>query len=500
MQESIMNGMTQSVLLVPLLRADDAGIAQAIAALGGALPRTASLADGGLDAEPRSARIEQFHAALLAEFGDAACGQDSPDSGWELRKRFEAEIPVLLDEEFGDAPLPLLASPGLPCFIAHWLQALRTVGITPKVVVPAYPRSVLEMPTMLRKFLDLEWQTRGCDRVIVFPGQHTDAPVVWADHVASELGLYWPAPPAAAETETGTPAQMQAQSVEDTSSVDGSGWQVVAALVHAAVCRIASANESGLVDEFAALDRVRRALGADGPQRRDVVSETEIEAAIGFTPDTGAFATGSTSSAEATPTFDPEGDGVDAQARMAMALLSSRRELAQVRSAQEAMTEQASRLPRIRSERDALAKLLARNLSMSNRQHNGPASLEARRTWRGRILKLLHPGRISPEEKEIRRHFEQIDMIEASPLFDGGWYLREYADVAARNFSPAEHYLRHGAMEGRNPGPQFDTKYYLHHYPDVADSGMNPLIHYLVRGAAEGRAIQYKAERPKYRV
>lgn len=45
--------------------------------------------------------------------------------------------------------------------------------------------------------------------------------------------------------------------------------------------------------------------------------------------------------------------------------------------------------------------------------------------------------------------------IAASGLFDGGWYLRQYPDVAASGLDPVLHYVRHGEREGRKPSAQF---------------------------------------------
>jgi 2-polyprenyl-3-methyl-5-hydroxy-6-metoxy-1,4-benzoquinol methylase len=73
------------------------------------------------------------------------------------------------------------------------------------------------------------------------------------------------------------------------------------------------------------------------------------------------------------------------------------------------------------------------------------------------------------------------------PLFDTGYYLRTYPDVAAAGVDPYEHYIHFGAAEGRDPQALFDTTYYLERYPDVAMSGMNALKHYAQVGAAEGR-------------
>jgi hypothetical protein len=87
------------------------------------------------------------------------------------------------------------------------------------------------------------------------------------------------------------------------------------------------------------------------------------------------------------------------------------------------------------------------------------------------------------------RLWRDAAQISASPLFDSAWYCVQYADVTQAGLPPAQHYLRHGAEEGRNPGPRFSTQGYLTRYPDVAMSGLNPLVHFLRFGAAEGRSI-----------
>jgi hypothetical protein len=77
--------------------------------------------------------------------------------------------------------------------------------------------------------------------------------------------------------------------------------------------------------------------------------------------------------------------------------------------------------------------------------------------------------------------------MKMNPLFDREWYLQQYPDVRAGEMDPYEHYLRHGAAEGRDPSPLFNTSWYLEQNPDVKASGVNPLLHYYLHGAAEGR-------------
>lgn len=87
----------------------------------------------------------------------------------------------------------------------------------------------------------------------------------------------------------------------------------------------------------------------------------------------------------------------------------------------------------------------------------------------------------------IQRRQEHRTIL-ASGYFDPGYYLDHYPDVQAAGMKPIEHFLRHGAQEGRNPSEKFDSSFYLNTYPDVRSAGVNPLVHYLQHGIRENRA------------
>ena len=74
-----------------------------------------------------------------------------------------------------------------------------------------------------------------------------------------------------------------------------------------------------------------------------------------------------------------------------------------------------------------------------------------------------------------------------SLLFDPDWYLRQHEDVAKARLDPVQHYLEHGAREGRNPNALFDTKRYLAANADVRASPLNPFLHFILYGFREGR-------------
>src|SRR3546814_4663800 len=81
----------------------------------------------------------------------------------------------------------------------------------------------------------------------------------------------------------------------------------------------------------------------------------------------------------------------------------------------------------------------------------GKARSAARRIFRGRVREGYN--------------LEQISRVAGCQWFDQDWYLESYPDVKVAAVDPAEHYVRHGWKEGRNPGPEFDTLFYLSNYP-----------------------------------
>jgi len=93
--------------------------------------------------------------------------------------------------------------------------------------------------------------------------------------------------------------------------------------------------------------------------------------------------------------------------------------------------------------------------------------------------------RLSGRVKKQRAR--EIDLIKNSSLFDAGWYLRAYPDVAEAGRDPLRHYMEIGWREGRDPGPDFATSSYLKANRDVASAGVNPLLHFIEFGHEEGR-------------
>jgi hypothetical protein len=78
------------------------------------------------------------------------------------------------------------------------------------------------------------------------------------------------------------------------------------------------------------------------------------------------------------------------------------------------------------------------------------------------------------------------ELIAASGLFDAHWYSTVYGTEIGK-VDPLEHYIATGWKRGYSPSLTFDVPFYLKDNPDVAATGVEPLEHYLLHGALEGR-------------
>jgi glycosyltransferase involved in cell wall biosynthesis len=119
-----------------------------------------------------------------------------------------------------------------------------------------------------------------------------------------------------------------------------------------------------------------------------------------------------------------------------------------------------------------------------------PASNSIGRKSRRRAPRSAQDGH-SPTEKFQRAHSEKIKTISAYlrkiGLFDEGYYIDTYPDVADSELDAFEHFFLYGYREGRRPNPSFDPNWYLATYPDVKSSEFQPLLHYAQFGEQEGR-------------
>ena len=139
----------------------------------------------------------------------------------------------------------------------------------------------------------------------------------------------------------------------------------------------------------------------------------------------------------------------------------ARRELTWVRADQEHLTESLQRVrrqrTRLREQSDSLATALAAELS--------DAYWRDRESGRGRL----------------RRRDAEADLVrevEANPLFDAGWYLRQnQKSIIEQHVPPALHHVRHATERRLDPGEGFSTGRYLLRHPESAQTGLPALLH-----------------------
>lgn len=150
-------------------------------------------------------------------------------------------------------------------------------------------------------------------------------------------------------------------------------------------------------------------------------------------------------------------------AKVRESLRLARLELAQVREESEPMHEELARLRHAERRLVALSEHVVELTRQAVPTRNGVRGRLERR-WRG---VTLMPGELA-----------DVSRLEATPLFDAAWYVREYPQVLRFGLPPELHYLRKGARAGRNPGPNFDAARYRTQHPDLPRRA-NPLLHYL---------------------
>lgn len=153
--------------------------------------------------------------------------------------------------------------------------------------------------------------------------------------------------------------------------------------------------------------------------------------------------------------------------RLDESLRRCRLELAAVRERQEVLAENQAAADHAREQLAELARNLDARLSRAERSAAG---------LRGWVKRRLNVTAATPAEAAGARDLRK------SRLFDGVWYLSTYPEVARSGLSPALHYLRQGAAEGKDPGPEFSTKHYLARHPQIVGSTVNPLLNHLRTG------------------
>ena len=174
---------------------------------------------------------------------------------------------------------------------------------------------------------------------------------------------------------------------------------------------------------------------------------------------------------------------------------AARSEQRAARSEQRAAAAHVER-DRIDAERRRAQDALAASQARENELRRTVSALEAES--RRRDTASLR-RRLSRALSVLRRrpvHYLDLETkaVRASELFDLAFYLERNSDVRASGMDPAEHYVRFGSREERDPSPAFSTSAYLRANPDVRASVHSALGHYELLGRQERRNIADQPE------
>jgi len=142
--------------------------------------------------------------------------------------------------------------------------------------------------------------------------------------------------------------------------------------------------------------------------------------------------------------------------------------------------------------KDRLLAQLSQELSQTRKELSGVKNGLAYKLACNVTFQTFFYG-INKQILSLKKKYFSVDdltLIRRSNFFDKTYYLRQNPELTQGDIDPAEHFLRKGGFEGRNPGLNFDCSFYLNNNPDVEKSSINPLVHYLRYGKKEKRVIQ----------
>lgn len=190
-------------------RSGTSALAGSLAALGFSPPNTIlEASDSNLKGHWESVSINRLNDKLLAAQGFSWRSWCDPGPAWDQIEQVDAlraEALATLEAEFGDAERLLLKDPRLCRLMPFWLPVLAAFGARPYVLCPV--RNPVEVAASLderngfppdaglllwlRYQLDLEFDTRGCDRAFISYPQLLDdwRGVVGRIHADSGLAL-----------------------------------------------------------------------------------------------------------------------------------------------------------------------------------------------------------------------------------------------------------------------------------------------------------------------
>src|SRR5277367_421535 len=198
------------VIVLGMHRSGTSAVAGTLVKLGGGSPKHLMVANpGNARGFFESVAFMHFHDELLASAGSRWHDWRLFNPGWyssPVAAEYRRRAKELFEAEFSGAALPVIKDPRICRFAPFWLEVLREMQKTPRIVIPI--RSPLEVAQSLEKLqgvplneglllwlrhnLDAEVQSRAEARsIFTFDEFQSDWRGV-CDKISTDTNLFWP--------------------------------------------------------------------------------------------------------------------------------------------------------------------------------------------------------------------------------------------------------------------------------------------------------------------
>ena len=201
----------QVLVVLGMHRSGTSSLTGVLAMRGATPPKTLMPAnEGNVRGYWESLEVVRLNDEILASVGSTWSDWRPISRDWyqsSSAAQFAIRAQQVLRDEYGDSPLFVLKDPRICRLIPFWFDALKALGVEPRVVVPI--RSPLEVAYSVRKVhghsishglllwlhhtLEVELQTREHKRAIVLWSDFLKDPHLAIHKISKQLGIPLPA-------------------------------------------------------------------------------------------------------------------------------------------------------------------------------------------------------------------------------------------------------------------------------------------------------------------
>jgi GT2 family glycosyltransferase len=199
-----------ALVVAGMHRSGTSSVAGALVAMGCSPPRTLMPpADDNPTGFWESSRLMELNDRILASAGSMWCDWRPFNPDWfetPLAEAFRGEAQLVIEDEFPKQPLFVFKDPRICRFLPIWIDALTSIEIAVKIVIPIRHPVEVAMSLVkrnglsphighllwLRHVLDAEYFSRQSSRVILMWDQFLKQPARSMKRLSEQLRIKWP--------------------------------------------------------------------------------------------------------------------------------------------------------------------------------------------------------------------------------------------------------------------------------------------------------------------